>query len=198
LSEHLFRECSAGCKTEASRRFPGDCDLDIEPVDGQAVGDAIGPFDECDARVCRPFFGAEVEKFGYRMQAVGVGVVDRQACCVVLQQDECRAADVSRRTVESFDDGSHEACLSCTEVTIEPDDEPGLGGLAEGESQAMGVVFLGGIESHWLHTGRADASRVECGRDAGIDGSRQDAGLRSGMQSREGEGGGFVAECRVI
>ena len=94
-------------------------------------------------------------------------MVDRQTCCVVLQQDECRAADVSRRSVESFDDGSNETCLPGTEVTDEPDDEAGQGGLTEGESQAMGIVFLCGIESDWLHTGRAGASRVECGRDAG-------------------------------
>ena len=96
-------------------------------------------------------------------------MVDRQTCCVVLQQDECWAADVSRRSVESFDDGSDEACLPGTKVTNEPDDESGQGGLTESEAQAMGVVFLFGIESDWLHPGRAGTSRVEWGRDGGAD-----------------------------
>ena len=116
-------------------------------------------------------------------------MVDRQTCCVVLQQNECRAADVSRRSVESFDDGSNETGLPGTEVTNEPDDEAGQGGLAESESQAMGVVFQCGIESEWLHAGRAGSSRVECGREAGGLGVRQDGGLQSGMQSRAGWAG---------
>ncbi len=74
--------------------------------------DAIRPFDQNHTRARKPFLGAQVQKIGFRRQPVSIDVVYQETCGILLQQYEGGAADIRRRSLQTFDDRTHESGLA--------------------------------------------------------------------------------------
>ncbi len=130
--------------------------MDFQVVGGEAVADAVGPFDEGEAGGVEVFLGAELEELVFVAEAVGVDVVDGKAAGVFVHQDEGGAGGLVGGDAEGGGDGLDEARFAGAERADEGDGSSRREGGGEGGAEALGLLFVAGEEGERLHGNHSD------------------------------------------
>jgi hypothetical protein len=127
---------------KAAERLADGFAADFEVVGGEAIADAVGPFDEGEAARFKIFFGAELEELVCVAEAISVEVVDREAAVVFVHEDERGASSLVARNSECGGDGLDQARFASAERADKGDRGSRRQGGGEGGAEAVGVVLV--------------------------------------------------------
>ena len=113
----------------------------IQSVMRQCARRLVGPFDCSDVIVIEILVEAQRPYFLFAPYAIKIGMDQRQAAAVFLNEHEGGAANHGRIGPQSFRNSPHQGCLSRSHETVQAEDFPSHERRADNTPEAGGFSW---------------------------------------------------------